>query len=541
MPDFFPAILSLYLSLKLNFDESSAVYIFHIFTSLVYLFPLIGAVLADGWLGKYRTIFYLSIVYALGGAFLSTGAIPSLGIPTKTFTWIGLLLIAVGTGGIKPCVSAFGGDQFKLPEQIKAFAVFFQLFYAAINAGSLLSTLITPVLRENVECFGEDDCYSLAFGVPALLMIVSIVIFVSGRQLYVMNEPTGRLNQTFKCIFYGAYKRIKVGKDDPKEHWLDYSVTKFGAQLVSEIKILFRILVLFIPMPMFWALYDQQGSRWTFQATRTDPRVGSLHIKPDQLQFLNPLLIIIFIPLFKYLIYPLLKRFDIRRPLQKMGIGGVLIMASFVVAGMIENEQFDKKLGPIVPGPDESHVILFNGYPCDYTYPLSDDEELTIRKYSKYTVTLNENAILNIEWIPIRAVENCETIRFSIKDTKAGAINNYLIRPATDEDPPGEETVVQRFEMDFQRHKSLMPDITILMANVTMAENMILKRGSVEVDVKFNNSRIVSNYELPKNGRYKILVNNETLVGEWVFDFAQNSVLMLGRNKDREPVSKTDN
>lgn len=98
----------------------------------------------------------------------------------STVTLVGLLLIAIGTGGIKPCVSAFGGDQFRIPEQAKQLAVFFSLFYMAINAGSLLSTMITPILREDVPCFGEDTCFSLAFGVPGALMAVSICEIESG-------------------------------------------------------------------------------------------------------------------------------------------------------------------------------------------------------------------------------------------------------------------------------------------------------------------------------------------------------------------------
>jgi solute carrier family 15 oligopeptide transporter 1 len=86
----------------------------------------------------------------------------------------GLLIIAIGTGGIKPCVSAFGGDQFVRPQQDKQLEQFFSVFYFAINAGSLISTFITPILREDVQCFGDDTCYPLAFGVPALLMIVAV-------------------------------------------------------------------------------------------------------------------------------------------------------------------------------------------------------------------------------------------------------------------------------------------------------------------------------------------------------------------------------
>jgi solute carrier family 15 (oligopeptide transporter), member 1 len=86
---------------------------------------------------------------------------------------IGLLLIAIGSGGIKPCVAAFGGDQFKLPEQVKQLAVYFSLFYFSINLGSFISTSVTPILRD-VRCLGEDTCFALAFAVPAALMIISI-------------------------------------------------------------------------------------------------------------------------------------------------------------------------------------------------------------------------------------------------------------------------------------------------------------------------------------------------------------------------------
>lgn len=91
-------------------------------------------------------------------------------------TILGLVLIALGSGGIKPCVAAFGGDQFKLPEQVKQMATFFSLFYFSINAGSLISTTVTPILRQDVKCFEQDDCFSLAFGVPGMLMVVSIGI-----------------------------------------------------------------------------------------------------------------------------------------------------------------------------------------------------------------------------------------------------------------------------------------------------------------------------------------------------------------------------
>lgn len=86
----------------------------------------------------------------------------------------GLFLIGAGTGGIKPCVSSFGGDQFVVPQQEKQLQQFFSVFYFSINAGSVISCFLTPMLRANVSCFGDDKCYPLAFGVPAVLMCLSV-------------------------------------------------------------------------------------------------------------------------------------------------------------------------------------------------------------------------------------------------------------------------------------------------------------------------------------------------------------------------------
>ncbi|XP_063979050.1 peptide transporter family 1-like isoform X3 [Diachasmimorpha longicaudata] len=194
-------ILALYLKNKLDYSDNTATVIYHIFTMFVYFFPLFGAMLADSVLGKFRTIFYLSIVYALGQLLLSASAVPTFGLPIRECSIIGLLLIALGTGGIKPCVAAFGGDQFILPEQEKYLITFFSVFYFAINSGSLISTFLTPELRNNVKCFGDQECFSVAFLVPAVLMIVSVVIFLSGKSLYRLKEPEGNVVlEVVKCM-----------------------------------------------------------------------------------------------------------------------------------------------------------------------------------------------------------------------------------------------------------------------------------------------------------------------------------------------------
>lgn len=89
-------------------------------------------------------------------------------------TVIALVLIAVGTGGIKPCVAAFGGDQFYLPKQTSLLQQFFSIFYFSINLGGFVGMVLTPILRKSITCFGDDTCYALGFGFPAVLMLLSL-------------------------------------------------------------------------------------------------------------------------------------------------------------------------------------------------------------------------------------------------------------------------------------------------------------------------------------------------------------------------------
>lgn len=95
---------------------------------------------------------------------------------------------------------------------------------------------------------------------------------------------------------------------------------------------------LFIPIPIFWALYDQQGSRWTIQAARMNGEIGSFLLQADQLQVFNPLLVLVFIPLFETCIYPLLAKIGINTPLRKLSVGGLLAALSFVVSAIVQLE-----------------------------------------------------------------------------------------------------------------------------------------------------------------------------------------------------------
>uniref|UniRef100_A0A8C2CGG7 Solute carrier family 15 member 2 n=1 Tax=Cyprinus carpio TaxID=7962 RepID=A0A8C2CGG7_CYPCA len=254
------AVLTLYFIHYLNWDKDLSTAVYHAFSSLCYFTPLLGALIADSWLGKFKTIIYLSIVYVIGHVVKSVGAIPDVGDSTLhiALSMVGLVLIAFGTGGIKPCVAAFGGDQFD-EENTEERTKFFSIFYMSINAGSVLSTIVTPILRGDVKCFG-GDCYALAFGVPAALMVIALVVFISGSGLYKKSPPEGNvLVRVCKCIGFAIQNRWRNSKKSPKKsHWLDWAEEKYPKRLIQEIKMVFRVLVLYIPLPMFWALFDQQ-------------------------------------------------------------------------------------------------------------------------------------------------------------------------------------------------------------------------------------------------------------------------------------------
>jgi len=379
------AILVIYLAKKLHYSEDTATSIYHLFSMACYFCPIFGALLADTFLGKFKTIVYISIIYVLGHLLKTLAAVPTLGVPPVEFSLIGLFLIAVGTGGIKPCVAAFGGDQFILPQQERQLQTFFSAFYFSINLGAMASTFVTPVLRQDVHCFGDTTCYSLAFGVPAILMFLATVLIVMGKPLYRITPPEGNILTEVCGSIWFAFRNKKQG-----DHWLDVSKGKYGNQLVEDVKILLRVLIIYLPIPVYWALFDQLGSRWTFQATRMNGSVGSWIVKPDQMQVLNPVMILFLIPLFDYAIYPFFAKYGLlKKPLQRMSVGGILTAAAFVISGFLELQMM--KTYANMPSPSEAHVHLMNNLPCHVSVQLSNRsglvKEMSVEAFDNMVLT----------------------------------------------------------------------------------------------------------------------------------------------------------
>ncbi len=266
-------------------SEDDAVAVFHEFTMAVYAAGIVGAFFADVFFGKYRTILWLSLVYCAGHLALSLDE-------TRLGLFTGLTLIAVGAGGIKPSVSAHVGDQFGSRNAhltSRAFAI----FYAAINVGAAASMIATPLLQ-------AEYGVSVAFGVPGALMLLATLLFWLGRHRYAHIPPGGR----------AVWEELK------------------GPSGLSALK---KLAGLTLFLACFWSLFDQQGSTLVLQAQRLDTDLGFVQPEPEQLQALNPILVLILIPLFEVVIYPAFARIAPLTSVRRIALGFFIASLSFAV------------------------------------------------------------------------------------------------------------------------------------------------------------------------------------------------------------------
>ncbi len=276
------------------------------FGAAVYATPFLGAILSDWFLGKYLTIVCLSLVYCAGHAVLAMMELPVAGVEPRWILFAGLGIIALGAGGIKPCVSAHVGDQFGTTNQHLLPRVY-GWFYFAINFGSTLSYFLTPLL---LEYCGP----TWAFGVPGVLMGLATLVFWMGRWKFIHIPAGGR-----------AFWRETVGADG--------------------LRAMLNLVPLLLLVAMFWSLFDQSASAWVLQAEKMNRVLFNVELWGHQLSWeplsaqiglANPLLVMLLIPVFSYIVYPTMARFFTVTPLRKIGIGMFVMVFAFAISAWIE-------------------------------------------------------------------------------------------------------------------------------------------------------------------------------------------------------------
>ncbi|RYD14046.1 MAG: MFS transporter [Lysobacteraceae bacterium] len=345
--------------------------VFHTFVIGVYFFPLLGGWLSDRFFGKYDTVLWLSLVYCAGHALLAIFEDNRVGF------YSGLFLIALGSGGIKPLVSAFVGDQFDQGNKHLA-KIVYDAFYWTINFGSFFASLLMPIfLRE----YGA----SIAFGIPGALMFVATVIFWAGRRKYVIVPPTPPNPDSLLRVARTALLARAPGRGRPglgvavagalaalvALAWLvrsDFVIAVlvalglliaaggFGASMqlerargrhpdaaVDGVRAVLRILIVFALVTPFWSLFDQKASTWIIQGSAMRMPHDAwwwpswLVKSPAQMQALNPIMVMLLIPFNNLVLYPALRRFGIEvTALRRMGFGIAFSGFAWIIAGLIQ-------------------------------------------------------------------------------------------------------------------------------------------------------------------------------------------------------------
>ena len=355
-------ITSLFLSMPESLRAGMAKEVFHTFVIGVYFFPLLGGWLADRYLGKYHTVLWLSLVYCAGHACLAIFENNRNGFFT------GLFLIALGSGGIKPLVASFVGDQFNQTNKHLARKVF-DSFYWIINFGSFFASLLMPIFLRQ---YGA----ALAFGIPGVLMLMATIIFWLGRNNYVMIAPQSENPDSFYKVvksalligeqgqsrlglrlaqlgvLFGLACLLLVGQIGVVASlclalvvvlgcgglgaWLQLERARavHSDAAVDGVRAVLRLLVVFALVTPFWSLFDQKASTWIVQA---DQMTKQDWFMSSQMQALNPLLVMLLIPFNNFVLYPMLERLGVEfNALRRMGCGIAFAGVAWIVIGLMQ-------------------------------------------------------------------------------------------------------------------------------------------------------------------------------------------------------------
>ncbi|XP_020274494.1 protein NRT1/ PTR FAMILY 8.1-like [Asparagus officinalis] len=352
-----------------------------------YITPLLGAFVADAYFGRYKTIASFMMVYIIGLTLLTmTSSVKGLkptchdGVchPTSAqsaVVFVALYLIALGTGGIKPCVSSFGADQFDESDESesKSKSSFFNWFYFSINIGALIASSVLVWIQTNVG-------WGWGFGIPAVVMAVAVVSFFVGTPLYRHQKPGGspltRIAQVLVASFRKYGVRVPADKSqlyevsdkesaiegsrklehtddlkffdkaavethndqikDQPSPWSLCTVTQ-----VEELKSVVRLLPIWASGIIFSTVYGQMSTMFVLQGDTLDPHMGPhFSIPAASLSIFDTISVIVWVPIYDRLIVPMARKFTGQErgftQLTRMGIGLVISMFAMLAAGVLE-------------------------------------------------------------------------------------------------------------------------------------------------------------------------------------------------------------
>ncbi|KAL7136301.1 hypothetical protein ABFS83_10G020600 [Erythranthe nasuta] len=379
-----------YLKIQMNENNVAAVNNVTNWSGTCYVTPLLGAFLADAYLGRYWTIATFSTIYVFGMTVLTLSASVNGLKPIcndknvcgpnglqKAVFYTGLYLIALGTGGIKPCVSSFGADQFDDSDESekKSKSSFFNWFYLSINIGALVAATVLVWIQTNVG-------WGWGFGIPAVAMALAVVSFFSGTRLYRKQRPGGSPLTRICQVIVASFR--KVGVDVPKDKFDLYeteeehesavkgsrklehteklsffdkaavetqSDRKNGSKInpwrlctvtqVEELKAIINLLPIWATGIIFSAVYSQMGTLFVLQGNTMNLHViKSFEIPSATLSLFDTVSVIFWVPVYDKIIVPFARKYTGNKngftQLQRMAIGLVISILAMAIAGTLE-------------------------------------------------------------------------------------------------------------------------------------------------------------------------------------------------------------
>eukprot|EP00879_Flechtneria_rotunda_P000926 GHRR01001055.1.p1 GENE.GHRR01001055.1~~GHRR01001055.1.p1 ORF type:complete len:523 (+),score=105.75 GHRR01001055.1:1216-2784(+) len=369
--------MGLYLKNILGYQADTASQLLQVWKATVYLTPLIGAYLADAVMGRFWVILVFSIVYMLGMLGITlvnlipalkplAGITPPVGMSaTRDIFWAFMYLTALGSGGIKPCVSSFGGDQFKedSPRERKWRSRFFNFFYAVINIGSLVATTVVVGVQ-------ESKGYGIGFGIPTIFFGVAIAAFIFGYKLYVRLPVEGSPFTRIWRVCAGAVAKRKMAAPasptdlyepppDAKKNvqfkmphthhmqCLDKAAINTGdiyqvsLTEVEETKAFLGIVPLFMCICIYQMAYDPIFTLLPYPGNVMDRRMGSTEIPASSISFANTFGVLFTVAIYDFIVVPITQKMN--RPISmtlRIGLGFVIQIMALVSAALIEMARY---------------------------------------------------------------------------------------------------------------------------------------------------------------------------------------------------------
>ncbi|OIW19866.1 hypothetical protein TanjilG_27232 [Lupinus angustifolius] len=356
-----------------------------------YITPLIGAFVADSYLGRYWTIAIFSIIYVIGMTLLTLSAsIPGIkptchgngdenchaNVGQSAVCFLALYLVALATGGIKPCVSSYGADQFDDadPAEKEHKSSFFNWFYFSINIGALIASSLLVWIQDNVG-------WGWGFGIPAVAMAIAVVSFFSGTRLYRNQKPGGSALTRICQVIVASIKKYHVQVPSDKSLLYEIADTEIAIEgsrklehtnelrffdkaavigqsdnvkdsanpwrlctvtQVEELKSILRLLPVWSTGIIFATVYGQMGTLFVLQGQTMNTHVGNstFKIPPASLSIFDTLSVIFWVPVYDRIIVALVRKFSGNKNgltlLQRMGVGLFISIFAMVAAAILE-------------------------------------------------------------------------------------------------------------------------------------------------------------------------------------------------------------